>query len=954
MTEQLKAGDDVSFRSPTMRSTIIEGKFEKKIDDNKFIINTKLAGFADKKWVVPLKDLQLTDIFNKAQKVEPEVKDVDAPKVPTKEELEVLETGYKDLAGKHNLKYKGVQKDIDKSIAFVLFNDTIGAAEHATYAILPENVTEEGVATHVASKRADFKVTPEEIAGTEPQIPVDKEEVDRLKAPVPPVPPQDVIPFQGPEGEGKDFVDQYEKQKDIWFGHKDTRVLQSKIEKRRLQKDILRALNKTKYDTEAKNYDEAIQIHIDSKRNPDNIVEYYDKLTPEQKNIVDLSQDLPPEIQAIADNITSIYGQVGTEALEVEVIRNVLDNYVSRVWDIEGKQGMEKFRKFGITSRHAKARTFDTIIEGWGNGYKLKVAGATSNLQILKEEMVKTISDKKFLKTLQKLKTLDGDPLLTTKQLEDYQIVEHPNFKVWKYAGKAPEAEASGRLYGRNFFRTEEGDLYERRDLYAPKKLAKNLNNILGISKLKGIPPIDFITKWNAVIKSWILQSSFFHHLAFTRSYYFGTNNKKWGDMSLRQAYKNGIRMIEEEDPIVMLGVKNGLTLGLKQDWNEELIRETSALDKKLDTMKVIGPVKKKIMDLRIQHVDFLFGEFGAGLKAKSFVIEYQNLLRKHPDKNSDDLAKMAANLINDDFGGLHLQRMGRNPTLQHIFRIFALAPDWTESNIRTMIKAFKSGTKEETKMYRKFWSGILTKAVGLSLLGNWLMASMDEDDKKTKGTFDRFIRNYKRAWKEGKLRWTGIDITPIYKMLGGTSDQRKYFSVPGHFTDPLKFITHPIRSAHHKGSIVYKFFHELFAGVDWAGRRFTTFEEIIGQDKEKGFYKTTRKGKYKKGDPKYGKLKFKTVVWDFKGRGSIGYKQLPSFGIAQAKGWLPVQIQNLLAWGAGEMEGFDAILKSAGLRIGTTYGEPKEKEKTKYGNRLLEKYGLNKTKGSNLLDKYR
>ena len=49
------------------------------------------------------------------------------------------------------------------------------------------------------------------------------------------------------------------------------------------------------------------------------------------------------------------------------------------------------------------------------------------------------------------------------------------------------------------------------------------------------------------------------------------------------------------------------------------------------------------------------------------------------------------ANLINDDFGGLHLQRMGRNPTWQHILRLFLLAPDWTESNVRTMVKAINA-----------------------------------------------------------------------------------------------------------------------------------------------------------------------------------------------------------------------------------------------------------------------
>jgi hypothetical protein len=860
------------------------------------------------------------------------------------------------------------------------------------------------------------------------------EEVPEVISKAPPaIPPEEVAGLEGPEGEGSETVVAYEKQKDIWIGNKDVRILQSKIEKRELQKEIPAALGKTKYDAETQKYDKAIQLYIDTKRNPEHIAQYYDKLTPEQKGLVDLSQSLPDNIKAIADKIAASYKQIGFEALEEDVIRNVLENYAARVWDIEGKAATEKFRKFSARTRHAKARKFGTIIEGWANDMKLKVEGATSNLQILKEEIVKTIEDKKFLKTLQKIKTIDGEPLVSTRQLEGYIPIEHPNFKVWRYAGKVkPEEEGLFRgkwkgektindvvrkmggispnklagftisdfkefgissllkeggqalddiadeligqgvlfsdmedtpsnmlidalqnkhklsdyaehltlpekeyVFGKNFFRDEEGNLFEKRSLYAPKEQAKNLNNILGVSKLKGIPGVDFATKWNAVIKSWILQSSFFHHLAFMRSYWFGTNHKQWNEMSVRQAYRQGITAIEEENPVVMLGVKNGLTLGLKQDWDEEILRETSKLDEYLNKNKVVGPVKDKILDLRQKHVDFLFGEFGAGLKAKSFIVEFRNLTKKHPDKSSDEIAKMAANLINDDFGGLHLQRMGRNPTVQHVFRLFALAPDWTESNVRTMVKAFKAGSKEETKFYRRFWAGIFTKGAILTVLGNALMAGLDKDDEEGKGLFGRMTRNYKRAWKEGRMRWMDIDITALYKILGGKTDNRKYFSVLGHFKDPIKFATHPIRSIHHKGSVIYGMFHEALSGVDWAGRRFTTTPELLGFDKEKGRYKTTRKGRYKKGDPKWGRLKGKTVTWDFKGRGPLNYDQILSYGLSQVRGAFPVQIQNLMSWVTGEMEGFDALLKSAGLRVSTTYGDKKtDKKKKRKGSR--------------------
>lgn len=252
-----------------------------------------------------------------------------------------------------------------------------------------------------------------------------------------------------------------------------------------------------------------------------------------------------------------------------------------------------------------------------------------------------------------------------------------------------------------------------------------------------------------------------------------------------------------------------------------------------------------------------------------------------------------------------------------------------TESNVRTMVKAIKGGSKEEVGLYRRFWAGIFTKAMGLTVMANLLMAGFDEDDKDSQGAWQRFLRNYRMMWKQGKLRYLDVDITPLYRALGGKTKERKYFSIIGHFKDPIKFILHPIRSAHHKGSVIYKFFHEALAGVDWAGRRFTTGAELAGFDYGKGLYKTTRAGKYRKGDPKYGKLRGKTVAWTPGEKGPVSYKQLPSFMLNQIKGWQPIQIQALLGWLAGEMAGFDALTKGMGLMTSTTYGLEKETRPT-------------------------
>lgn len=688
------------------------------------------------------------------------------------------------------------------------------------------------------------------------------------------------------------FEEAYEKQKDIWFQEKDGRLFDADVESRLLKKDIIKQVKENKslksITEKPEKIDEAIQIYIDLQRKPNDLAKYYDKLTTEQKKVVDLSQNLPAWAKDTANQIKDSYNKVGIEAEDMGVIRNLIDNYAARKWDLEGK-GNESSRTFGTRTGHSKQRRFDTVLEGWANGYDLKIKTATENLRTYKHEVIKTIEDKRFLSELRKLKTIDGDPLITTKQLDGYIEVEHPNMSVWEWAGKAGE---DSQAYGKNFMVGKGGDLFENRRLYAPKDVAKNLNNMLGASKLKNIPGADVITKYNAIAKAWVLQSSLFHHIAFMRSYYLpGESVGRMFDTP-RAAYKKGLASIESSDPVVREGVRNGLTLGLKQDWEEGLLREKTAIGRVLDKTAPTKYVKDRVNKFRETQASFLFGKFGAGLKARAYMLEFKEQLKKYPDQNPDVIAKRVARLINDDFGGLHLQRMGRNPTLQHLFRLVALAPDWTESNVRTMVKTIKNKTGDaaELNMYRKFWAGALVKIAGATAVLNYAMSG---------GDVQEMMDNYEKAWESGNMNWTKIDITPVYKMFGGDKDIQKYFSVGGHFMDPFKFMADPVKSAKYKQSIVGGTIFEGLAGTDWAGRGFTTIEDLL-----------------KEGE---------TVGWGPK-TGPVNWEQFPSYALSQLMGAQPIQVQNMIGYMNGEMDGFDALSKSIGLNTTTTYEKKKKK----------------------------
>ncbi|MFH1641733.1 MAG: LPD23 domain-containing protein, partial [Nanoarchaeota archaeon] len=751
----------------------------------------------------------------------------------------------------------------------------------------------------------------------------------------------------------------YEKKKDDWFGNKDWAATQATVEAKQFEKRIQDSISakpkffkgnykrwtqplRLKWEQEWQDIDRAIHIYIDMKRNPDHIDKFYDDLSKDQKRIVDLAQNLNAEQKTIADDMQAVYKNVGLEALDAGIIHNVLENYVARTWNLETqKQRDEFFRKFGTSTRHAKHRTLDTIIEGWARGFELKIEGATNNLQTLKVEIANTVENKKLIQEAIKIKNKDGNKLFSFANQQGYDQINHPNFTWWDYSGTLetdPEAEIKAKQ-DRDLIITSEGTILKRKRIYAPKKIADNLNNILGSSTLMGESGfkkgISEITKYNAAIKAMILQTSLFHHLAFTNSFVFGGALESLKDVNVVKSYKKGLKALEELQPEVELLVRNGLTIGQIQDWNENFARQKTGLTKILDKTSATKAIKEKIILFQEKQARSLFQRYGAGLKVYTALLEYKRMLKHHPEMEPNERAKLVANLTNDDFGGLHLGRMGRDPTAQHVFRLLALAPDWTESNVRSMIKAIKAGSKEETRLYRRFWGRVVVRGMGLTIAANLLLALWDEDDED-KNYKDAVLRRYKTAWDKGYLKWMDVDITPIYRVLGGAKENRAYFSLIGHFRDPVKFVVHPITSAQHKGSVFFRIFYETLKGTDWRGRPFTTWDELIGVDdmdwspNYKGLYKTSsKKFGYKKGDSKGGRLKGQLTKSKYQGRGGpISYEKIPSWMLHELRQMTPIQVQNMLGYINGELDGVEAIGKSLGLRI--TVSEPSKTNEVK------------------------
>ena len=773
---------------------------------------------------------------------------------------------------------------------------------------------------------------------------------------------------------------------DEWIGDKDEAQLEANVATGNLQKRIMatvpKGMSKRKRIAEARRIDEAIQFYIDLKGREEMAAKYRPHLLPEDRRTLDRSQNLTPEQIEIAEELIALNRKSGEEAIGKGVIGNAMDNYTMRLWDF-GRE--ESRRPFALTTARAKRRTLESILEGLasvdkdGNQkprYRLKLRGATANYQTMRHSIANVISDRNFLMLGKKM------GVFSRFKLDGWKEIDNRSFRDYVWRGKVDSMDAN-EIRGQNFFISEDGNVFEKVPMYAPNAVADKLNAIIGRQEVD--PGISKIEKFNAVTKQMLLTTSLFHHQAYLRSYLLGgkiplsqlvtepirgvagalkyilgtPNPVRMAGRAVNpfgqliagvrnmKGFKEGQQAVANMSPEIRLLTRAGLTLGRVQDWDENAIQSLRTnLRQKLKRAGVFGKPAEMILDFQEEQTRILFQEVGPFLKTQAALLELRSALRESKDdiaagKTTEyEVAKSVAKLINDDFGGLHHARLGRTRRRTRMLRVFELAEDWTHSNVRSMVKTVMQRNPEtgkvelargfEGKLYRRFWGRVLMKAAIFTTIWNFLMAMFD-DDEMGDSTPERFMNRWKRAWEEGHLRWLDVDITPIYRAIyrsfGGdpNPDVRKYFSLIGHFRDPVKFVSHPFRSAKHKGSVAARMMLDLAFGSDWAGRRFTTAPELLGVD-DKGEYETTREGHYEKGDPKGGKLKGRFVAKTPSRGKPVEYGQILSYLAYEGRSILPIQVQQAIAFLTGEIDAFDAITKGVGLYTSTTYPDSKKK----------------------------
>ncbi|RLC19851.1 MAG: hypothetical protein DRH56_10855 [Deltaproteobacteria bacterium] len=228
--------------------------------------------------------------------------------------------------------------------------------------------------------------------------------------------------------------------------------------------------------------DRAMMVYRDLQANPEKADEFKawadrklsDPKTPGKQKIVirrelkllDAALALTPEQKAFVDEMARRFEDGYELANKSGLIRTHRDHYVRRIWRLPaGKedlfQGTGSGYGFKTFTTAAKERSFDTILDGWMNGYELAVAGITNSYYAYMTELATVMANRAFIRRGVATKDLDGNPMFSTDPLSGYKPLKAAGFSVWRWKGMAAaEAKLDDKealiinTYGRKFFAT--------------------------------------------------------------------------------------------------------------------------------------------------------------------------------------------------------------------------------------------------------------------------------------------------------------------------------------------------------------------------------------------------------------------------------------------------------------------------------------------------------------------
>lgn len=427
---------------------------------------------------------------------------------------------------------------------------------------------------------------------------------------------------------------------------------------------------------------------------------------------------LTPEEIATANRVRAAFDTLHSRGQRFDVINSFRDAYVPHVWDVpKPGSGFLGSRVLQNRFKFSKARSFNNFFEGDQAGFKPKTLAIGKLLPAYIAEINKVIADRQFVQEMAGKTAKDGRPLLIprgyTKEVTD------PTTGATSYLtiprGQRLMKNASGTPIDQSDYKTlenqpalrdwkwvskDENDnpMFLQSDLSLHPEAYKRLNAVLGQSAIRQWyrePSTGPVVIPKAIVKGIdtgqaAMKREMFGLLAPFHQVQEGTHAVG----HLVNPFF-GIPKVDLRVPEQMDAARHGLML-LPDRTTARTYMEGVGANRSLITRGLRGAKLNFVADIIDGYQDYLFHQYIPGLKFKT----YEAMLGRNTKLYQPEIARgevtlsdiktLTAEQANAAYGHLNYALLDRNPTIQHLIQLGALAPDFLEARGRFVGQAIK------------------------------------------------------------------------------------------------------------------------------------------------------------------------------------------------------------------------------------------------------------------------
>lgn len=421
------------------------------------------------------------------------------------------------------------------------------------------------------------------------------------------------------------------------------------------------------------------------------------------------AQSLTPQEIAIANRAIAAFNVMEARGNRFDVLRSHRDNYIPHVWDVArpgtGWGGGMLKQRF----RFSKARTFNTFFEGDQAGFKPKTLAIGKLLPAYMHEMNTVIADRQMVKDIAAGTMPDGSPMATprgsVKAVDDpsgkavlvqprsmreadtseYRVMQdQPALSNWTWEGKDTDGKP----------------VFVKADLALHPDVFRRVNSTIGQSALRtwyrepvsGLAQVPRAVARGLDTAQSVMKREMFGLLAPFHQVQEGTHAVG----HLVNPFF-GVPKVDLRNPAQLDAARHGLMLlpdrASSKVYLEGVGTKTSLLSRGI---RKVGKTGEALSDVIDGYQDYLFHQYIPGLKFKT----YEAMLGRNMKLYERELASgemtpadvkiTSAEQANAAYGHLNYALLDRNPTMQHIIQLAALAPDFLEARARFAGQGFK------------------------------------------------------------------------------------------------------------------------------------------------------------------------------------------------------------------------------------------------------------------------